>query len=96
MVVFMKVAAAALFLLLSICDAKNESTTSQSSSTNGIHKKRRMTQAIIGGSEASAGEYPWFAKAVSANSNWAGCGGALVSPQVRRMIMDMVLSTHIL
>jgi len=79
----MKVAVAALSLLVSsICDAKNESTTSQSSSANGIHEKRRMTtQAIIGGSEATAGEYPWFAKAVYTNNDWAGCGGALVSPQ---------------
>ena len=98
MVLFMKVAVAALSLLVSsICDAKNESTTSQSSSANGIHEKRRMTtQAIIGGSEATAGEYPWFAKAVYTNNDWAGCGGALVSPQVRRMIMDIILSTHIL
>eukprot|EP00979_Chaetoceros_neogracilis_P017655 scaffold10260_cov266-Chaetoceros_neogracile.AAC.68 len=52
-----KVAAAALFLLVtsSICDAKNESTTSQSSSADGINdNKRRMNeQGIVSGSKAS-------------------------------------------
>lgn len=41
-------------------------------------------ERIIGGKEVPVGEYPWFAKAVrNSNNVWAGCGGSLVSPQVR-------------
>ena len=44
---------------------------------------------IIGGSDVGLGEYPWFAKATNGNQ-WAGCGGALVSPQVRRRLLLIV------
>jgi len=57
MFLFTKVAAATLFLLVtsSICDAKNESTTSQSSSADGINDNKRsmIEQGIVSGSEAS-------------------------------------------
>ena len=43
---------------------------------------------IIGGSDVSNGDYPWFAKSTRGNSGkWDGCGGALVSPQVRRRLI---------
>ena len=44
---------------------------------------------IIGGSDVSNGEYPWFAK-LTRGTEWAGCGGALVSPQVRRRLLSIL------
>ena len=44
---------------------------------------------IIGGSDVGLGEYPWFAK-LTRGTEWAGCGGALVSPQVRRRLLLIV------
>ena len=44
---------------------------------------------IIGGSDVSNGQYPWFAK-LTRGTEWAGCGGALVSPQVRRRLLSIV------
>ena len=44
---------------------------------------------IIGGDFVSNGDYPWFAKATD-GTKWAGCGGALVSPQVRRRLLSIL------
>ena len=38
------------------------------------------TGRIVGGTKASVGDYPWFARATDGNS-WGGCGGSLVSPE---------------
>jgi len=44
---------------------------------------------IIGGDFVSNGDYPWFAKATD-GTRWAGCGGALVSPQVRQRLHSIL------
>ena len=38
------------------------------------------TSEIIGGNDANAEDYPWFAMAISGGS-WGGCGGMLVAPE---------------
>ena len=46
---------------------------------------------IIGGSDVSNGDYPWFAKSTrGSKGKWDGCGGALVSPQVRRRLISIL------
>lgn len=36
---------------------------------------------IIGGTNAEAGEYKFFARGIQASGAWKGCGGALVTPE---------------
>ena len=38
------------------------------------------TGRIVGGTKASNGDYPWFARA-TLGEDWGGCGGSLVSPE---------------
>lgn len=36
---------------------------------------------VIGGEDAPAGEYPWYARGVTSWGEWWGCGGTLISPE---------------
>jgi hypothetical protein len=44
---------------------------------NNVNKINR----IVGGSNAPADAYPWFARLTDRFGNWAGCGGMLVAPE---------------
>ena len=39
----------------------------------------KVAPRIIGGSESSPGDFPWHARQIDANGEWAGCGGSLVT-----------------
>ena len=44
--------------------------------------EQRFPEPIIGGSDADANLYPFFARAVEYfGSNWLGCGGSLITPE---------------
>jgi secreted trypsin-like serine protease len=64
--------------------------TGQESSSNNIFsiskdeedRSHEQVGKIIGGSQVTAGTYPWFARpTVNFFSKWAGCGGSLISSQ---------------
>ncbi len=58
---------------LDICQGNN--WWNRTAIVNNIEKVGR----IVGGEEAPADKYPWFARLVYRNGQWAGCGGMLVA-----------------
>lgn len=42
---------------------------------------KNLSTRIVGGEDAPLDDYPWFARLVYRNFDWAGCGGMLVAPQ---------------
>ena len=47
----------------------------------GKENERELFSRVIGGTDAVAGQFPWFARGVKTSGQWAGCGGALVAEE---------------
>lgn len=57
------------------------SSMSRAKTTNKRGDSDELDAKIIGGDDANAGDYPFFARGVVGTNTWKGCGGALVTPE---------------
>merc|ERR1712038_1120662 len=57
------------------------SSMSRAKTTNKRGGSDELGTKIIGGDDANAGDYPFFARGIIGSNTWKGCGGALVTPE---------------
>merc|ERR1712038_1833686 len=57
------------------------SNMARAKTTNKRGGSDELGSKIIGGDDANAGDYPFFARGIIGSNTWKGCGGALVTPE---------------
>jgi hypothetical protein len=57
------------------------SNMARAKTTNKQDDSDELGTKIIGGDDANAGDYKFFARGVVGSNTWKGCGGALVTPE---------------
>lgn len=57
------------------------SNMARAKTTNKRDDSDELGTKIIGGDDANAGDYKFFARGVVGSNTWKGCGGALVTPE---------------